>query len=1126
MNKKFLSAILFGALMVTSTGTFVSCKDYDEDIENLQAQINAQKADLTAQVSTLTTALNTAKAEAAAAKADAAAAKEAAAAAKAAAIEEALKAVEELKASVSSVSKEEYDAMVAEIAVKIAAVDEGLNKLGVAADANDAALAALETQLAALNAYKADAEDLDAVNAAIASINAAMKDIASNAAIKETDEKITAVIAQVAAISEDLVTLQGKSLRSMVFVPKLYIDGVEATEYAFGLSNAIGGVASAGEWEQGGDDAGVYYSVVKGQVESYEGIPVEWYVNPVWNVEYHLNPASAVVETEQLAFASRDAEYVKNQTRAAYDNMSKAKPAVANSKVVNGILTVGYKAEGKSLRDVTVNNDIATMALKATIEVGEKDTTITSDYAQLYPSQVIPQVISFSQKNYGSKGGYGRCGSTDYYHLAKTADEAINHQAPLTVEYDAVLDLTEYLNIHYNQHNCYLNDLADTKTAGDHKVWAYGEEAQFNLDYRFSLVEYVMGDWMEAQETKENRYGYVDDETGIFEPRYVDENGNSVKPADGKGVSAVGRKPVVRVEVYDKTTGAIILGGFLKVKITRTIAPKFAPVFDFGLQSYLACTPLYNETTWAQYSNLLLETAAVTSKAEFEQLYVLDSYTSDDRDDHHPLYQGWTKEGYAYIYVQNANGQMVKIKDLAEYDYSNFFFGSIAQYGNTQGVANDVLSWDTYQYERDNIYDANDKHCVTYDVKGDVTPNIYICYKPRPEVGEGTSARIYVPVKLGVRMPLATYGKKIDNYWTDGNNVKNGGEFQRLNVPYPVNGGNTLNYVVDLDNAFVGNGIQFEITNNEDGLFDETWASEGYIKYNYYFDPVANAKTVVGASGTEYVLEVASSGGEDCYAGYNNVLKVKGTNTVIATVDQSSQTALGSVTYANNEISKDLLNAYGHNHPNKDAFYATMVINAYNECCQVLDTWNFEARFLRPIDAEYKEDGKFTDAEANGSTIAIADLFDFQDWRDVKFVDGTNFKNAWLFAYYGVKGVKIDIEHMETNLAVEGDTSWKALKKVSNQVVFTQIKWDGTIVNTIDACNNYNWFDLSDYNDEDADQEAVYVAVRKAMGKIKYENNGSNVESFKVRIPVELVYDWGTLVFDNLEFDVENTLGN
>ena len=41
MNKKFLSAILFGALMVPSTGTFVSCKDYDDDIENLQGQISA-----------------------------------------------------------------------------------------------------------------------------------------------------------------------------------------------------------------------------------------------------------------------------------------------------------------------------------------------------------------------------------------------------------------------------------------------------------------------------------------------------------------------------------------------------------------------------------------------------------------------------------------------------------------------------------------------------------------------------------------------------------------------------------------------------------------------------------------------------------------------------------------------------------------------------------------------------------------------------------------------------------------------------------------------------------------------------------------------------------------------------
>ena len=66
MNKKFLSAILFGALMITSTGTFVSCKDYDDDIENLQTQIDnlASKADVEAKLSQLQTAISAAQSEA------------------------------------------------------------------------------------------------------------------------------------------------------------------------------------------------------------------------------------------------------------------------------------------------------------------------------------------------------------------------------------------------------------------------------------------------------------------------------------------------------------------------------------------------------------------------------------------------------------------------------------------------------------------------------------------------------------------------------------------------------------------------------------------------------------------------------------------------------------------------------------------------------------------------------------------------------------------------------------------------------------------------------------------------------------------------------------------------------
>ena len=54
MNKRFLSAILFGALMVSSTGTFVSCKDYDDDID----EINKELTDLKSKLSDLESKVN------------------------------------------------------------------------------------------------------------------------------------------------------------------------------------------------------------------------------------------------------------------------------------------------------------------------------------------------------------------------------------------------------------------------------------------------------------------------------------------------------------------------------------------------------------------------------------------------------------------------------------------------------------------------------------------------------------------------------------------------------------------------------------------------------------------------------------------------------------------------------------------------------------------------------------------------------------------------------------------------------------------------------------------------------------------------------------------------------------
>ena len=113
MRKKYLSALLFGALLVTSAGTFTSCKDYDDDINNLQEQIDklATKEDMEAKLSQMQSAIDAAKttAEEALAKAEAAGDSEEISDLKdrIAALEEAMAKVEELKAEIKTMVDEQ-----------------------------------------------------------------------------------------------------------------------------------------------------------------------------------------------------------------------------------------------------------------------------------------------------------------------------------------------------------------------------------------------------------------------------------------------------------------------------------------------------------------------------------------------------------------------------------------------------------------------------------------------------------------------------------------------------------------------------------------------------------------------------------------------------------------------------------------------------------------------------------------------------------------------------------------------------------------------------------------------------------------------------------------------------------
>ena len=128
MNKKYLSVILFGALMLGTTGTFTSCKDYDDDINNLQSQIDklATKEDMEAKLSQMQSAIDDAKATAEEALKAAQEAGDAEAIAK---LEARVKALEDAAIDVDALKKEIADSVEAQMADFRKEMEELLKKV-------------------------------------------------------------------------------------------------------------------------------------------------------------------------------------------------------------------------------------------------------------------------------------------------------------------------------------------------------------------------------------------------------------------------------------------------------------------------------------------------------------------------------------------------------------------------------------------------------------------------------------------------------------------------------------------------------------------------------------------------------------------------------------------------------------------------------------------------------------------------------------------------------------------------------------------------------------------------------------------------------------------------------------
>ena len=299
MNKKFLSAVLFGAMLATTTSTFVSCKDYDDDIAGLQEQIDGVKSNLTSEVASLRGELATAKSELqnelTSTKSDLASAKT------------------ELQNAINSKAD----------AAKVTTLEGKVTTL-------EGKVATIESKITAIDTLASDLEALS-------------KDL--EGAKATNTEALNGIAADIKALDEKFQDTIGKTLTSLVLNPELYYGGIEAVSVRTIEYTALE-LDEVNANDDFSDDA------------AEDGDEVQ--MTPLLSATYHMNPSSAVVPTDlgSYNFLIADKEYKPFYGgRALKSEILSATPE-AGDLTVTAKFTDGVFATGEEVTTLALEVEI------------------------------------------------------------------------------------------------------------------------------------------------------------------------------------------------------------------------------------------------------------------------------------------------------------------------------------------------------------------------------------------------------------------------------------------------------------------------------------------------------------------------------------------------------------------------------------------------------------------------------------------------------------------------------------------------------------------------------------------------------------------------------------------------
>lgn len=966
MRKRFVKVVLFGALTFAATTSFVSCKDYDDDIKRIDSEIGQINQSLT-----------------------------------------------DLKTAIGNNG------------VKSVSYDPATGTLTIV-DSNDKSVSCtiaqnlpeytLEIKDGKVVLKKGGTEvssaDLPAVEAAEGfdpaklTINAAGEILYDGAKTGVTIPKATSSIASIVkdgviigytvtenGVSSNFYIQDALPLTSLVFVPEAYLDGVEAMR-ATNLNYNKWTVASQAVTE-------------KGEIWNAPATPASnSNITPDMVAYYHVNPVGVTMnQISKLVLTADDKEFI-GRTRATDFGTT---VDLSKCTIENGLLKVVFNGNSEAIQKIDASK-ITVMNLQATVEVNGGTKVINSDYAAIYKS-IMKDFVLANAKDAGVHKAhlYGADATNTAAGLVGRAEDAITKDPICEVAYNNTdgIDLSKYVETHYTE----WTDADPIKQIGTgDKTISNDKLADYGLKLVYKLSDYYVGE----NKTLQSSF-------------FANLNGSKLTAKVGDitkdPIAAVGRMPLVRVELQNISNNEVVNVGWIKVLITRgdvagTDYPK-----SFG-ELNLQCAPKTWNLTFDEMNINIYQKLGLT-KEDFHAIYELKSTST------------------------NASGQKIATLKAGEY-------GEVVELNDSDPLVETVcLSWTVTDIDQLNAI-ANSTGVMTATAT----------YAPK---NDKSRADVTITFKATVKSPSASFdtGSKNTEYWY--NNMNN----IRMNTVVPGVSPNDCSFSVNIDNVFEGNKPSFKLNGTASADFQLN-----KISYQYIFSDKNNNVQVKGNDGKTYTLSVAANGKE---------LRANGTSLVAKIVGNNAE-------YQETEAAKAILNISAHD---VAPFTAIIDMVLTNECNMRLPMTDgqFNSEFLRPVNVFANEGKYFVDATDDGYTVKMLDLVYLTDWRDYKFAKGTSasgvsYDGTGYYDYYKVESIVADIANITTNMN-GNNIETKKLSEVTNQIVISQA--DATVV------GNY--------------------------GTITYKNNGSNVQAFKVKIPVVVTYKWGT-VKTAVYMDVKNTEGN